>query len=52
MKKLIIIALILIGAFTSCEPETCYTEITYYYPDGSIEVVVVEYECDNEYYYY
>ena len=51
MKKLLLV-LIILGLFTSCEPLMCYEEVTYYYPDGTIEVIGVEYECDNGYYYY
>ena len=47
MKKLLL--LLGIALFiTSCEPEgTCYEEFTYYYENGRVETIGVEYDCNS-----
>ena len=56
MKKAIVVLIMIVGIFTSCEPqmcEDCETH-TYYNQDGTIEyqqLVCIEYECPTTYNY-
>ena len=35
MKKVLVVLVVVLGLFTSCQPELCEYEITTTYPDGS-----------------
>jgi len=45
--KSIILGLLLVLGFASCEPELCEDCYTYTYSDGTTEWVCVEYDCDT-----
>ena len=49
MKKVLLVLVVVIGLFTSCEQEPCQDCYTYTYSDGSTEWICVEYECPPTY---
>lgn len=49
MKKVLLLLVVIIGLFTSCEQEPCQDCYTYTYSDGSTEWMCVEYECPPTY---
>ena len=49
MKKVLLVLVVIIGLFTSCEQEPCQDCYTYTYSDGSTEWICVEYECPPTY---
>lgn len=49
MKKVLLVLVVIIGLFTSCEQEPCQDCYTYTYSDGSTEWMCVEYECTPTY---
>ena len=49
MKKVLLLLVVIIGLFTSCEQEPCQDCYTYTYSDGSTEWMCVEYKCPPTY---
>ena len=49
MKKAIVVLIMIVGIFTSCEPQMCEDCYTYTYSDNTTEWVCVTYECPSTY---
>lgn len=49
MKKALLVLVMIMGLFTSCEPDMCEDCYTYTYSDGSTEWMCIEYECPTTY---